>query len=281
MMREPPFIDYLAIGHVVQDITADEPILGGTVSFASRTALAMGYSAGVITSCLESLDLSELEGIQLLRHPSQETTTFKNTYSPKGRIQELHAKATDLDSNSVPENWRSAGIVHLGPVAREIDPTLLDHFPHAFLGITPQGWLRRWDPSGHISLTSWETIKDILDRADAVVMSLEDLSFDEKAIPELRQHCNVLVITRAAHGASIYWDDKRHDLPGIKVKEIDSTGAGDIFATVFFILLHETGDPLEAGRFANIVAANSVTQKGIHSTPTSNELELARNKVYP
>jgi hypothetical protein len=281
MMREPSYLDYLVIGHVAQDITADKPTLGGTASFASRTALAMGYRTGVITSCKENLDLSELDGIQLLRYPAQETSTFKNIYSYQRRVQKILARASNLDVNSIPGKWRSVRIAHLGPIAREIDPNLLNHFSHTFLGITPQGWLRHWDSSGHISLSPWETIKGLLARADAVVLSLEDLSFDEKVIPELSQHCNVLAITRAAQGISIYWESDRLDIPGLKVEEVDPTGAGDIFAAIFFILLYETGDPIESGRLANHVAATSVTRTGIQSTPKANELQQARNKVTP
>jgi hypothetical protein len=278
MKLEPSPLDYLIIGHVAKDITTDEPALGGTVSYAGRTASAMGYRVGIITSCWEHFDLRLLEGIQIIRHPSPETTVFKNTPTPEGRIQKILARAKDLGPDSVPFNLRATKLIHLGPIAREVEPTLVDHFPSSFIGITPQGWLRHWDSSGHIQLTNWKTIKNLLARADAVVLSIEDLMNDEDAVQEMAQHCRVLAVTKAAQGASIFWDNRHCELPTIEMEEIDSIGAGDIFAAIFFIRLYETGNPYEAGQFANQVASKSVARKGLQSTPTTAELELARNR---
>jgi sugar/nucleoside kinase (ribokinase family) len=281
MMLEPSPLDYLIIGHVTKDITPNGTALGGTVSYAGRTALSMGSRVGAITSCSKDFDLNSLEGIQLLRQPSQETTTFENIYTSKGRIQKILAKATDLDADSVPSEWRSVNLIHLGPIAREVDPSLIDSFPSAFIGVTPQGWLRRWNTTGFIQLTNWKMIKEDLARANAVVLSIEDLMNDEEAVLEMANHCRVLAVTRAAQGASIFWDGKRSDLPTTELQEIDSTGAGDIFAAVFFICLCESGNPVEAGQFANWVASGSITRKGIQSTPTTAELELVRSRIHP
>jgi len=279
MTQEPPLIDYLAIGHVAKDITVDGSILGGTVSYAGRTALSMGLNVGIITSCSDRYDLSALEGIRLHRQASPNTSTFENVYSERGRTQKITAKATDLDLASVPKEWRSAKIVHLAPIAREVHPELLNHFPSAFIGLTPQGWLRRWGSSNDIQLANWRTIKDLLPKADAVVLCIEDLQNNEEAVKEVAEHCRVLAVTKAAHGATIYWDDKHCELPAPEATEIDPTGAGDIFASAFFIRLHQTNDPILAGIFANRVASASITRKGINSTPTRAEIEEAGIKV--
>lgn len=279
-MRKPPRFDYLAIGHVAKDITADGPILGGTVSYAGRTALSLGYRVGVITSCLDQFDLSLMEGIQLHNFLSEETTTFENVYSSTGRTQKILARASDLGPDSIPKDWHSVRIIHLGPIAQEVDPKLLDDFPSSFVGVTPQGWLRDWDSSGHIRMNSWKTIKDILARADAVVLSFEDLNSDKDAAQEMAQHCSVLAVTKAAQGVTVFYRGQCSDLPGLKVNEIDSTGAGDIFAAAFFIRLHETDNPTEAGQFANTVASASITRRGVHSTPTPAESKLARSRMH-
>jgi sugar/nucleoside kinase (ribokinase family) len=109
---------------------------------------------------------------------------------------------------------------------------------------------------------------------------MEDLNDDEDAAREMALHCNVLAVTRAAQGASLYWQGQRSDLPGLNVAEIDSTGSGDIFAAAFFIRLRETDNPIEAGQFANTVAAASITRRGVQSTPTPAELKLAKCRIH-
>ena len=53
----------------------------------------------------------------------------------------------------------------------------------------------------------------------------------------------------------------------------DATGAGDVFAAAFFVRLLETRDPWEAARFANRVAAVSVTRPGLQGIPTPTEVQ--------
>jgi sugar/nucleoside kinase (ribokinase family) len=55
----------------------------------------------------------------------------------------------------------------------------------------------------------------------------------------------------------------RH-VPVTPVQEADPTGAGDIFAAAFFIRLHRNnGDPWDAARFANGIAAATVKAVGL------------------
>ena len=80
-------IDYLTIGHLAKDLTPAGPQIGGTVSFASLTARALGYTPGILTAFGEGLDLSPLAGIPIVRVPSADSATFENIYGPGGRTQ--------------------------------------------------------------------------------------------------------------------------------------------------------------------------------------------------
>ena len=64
-----------------------------------------------------------------------------------------------------------------------------------------------------------------------------------------------------------------------QVREVDPTGAGDIFAACFFYRLLETRDPWEAARFANQLAAISITRQGLDSAPTVEEIKLALSRT--
>ncbi len=141
----PGPLDYLILGHVTLDHAQPEPRLGGTGAYAGLTAHALGLRVGLVTSCRADLDLSELSGLAIERQPSERTTTFENTGHGRQRRQVLTDRADDLDWESIPAAWRSAPIVHLAPVAGEVDPAWAAAFPGAFVGLTPQGWWRIWD----------------------------------------------------------------------------------------------------------------------------------------
>ena len=55
-------------------------------------------------------------------------------------------------------------------------------------------------------------------------------------------------------------------------REVDPTGAGDVFAAAFLCWLDRTDDARAAVRFANHVAACSVERLGVESAPTIAQL---------
>jgi len=117
-------VDYLVIGHVARDLTPKGPVLGGTVSYSALTARALGMRVGIITACEPDFPMPELEGVPKAIHFSELTTTFENIMTSSGRVQILHHQAPILTQMDVPEVWRKTPVVHLGPIANEIDPKL-------------------------------------------------------------------------------------------------------------------------------------------------------------
>jgi sugar/nucleoside kinase (ribokinase family) len=265
-------VDYLVIGHVTQDLTPQGPKLGGTVSYAALTAKALGLRVGIVTACAPDTDLSLLKGIQIMPFSTEKTTTFENIYTPNGRIQFIHHQAPVLNLSMVPESWRSAPIIHLGPVAREIDPNLARSFPDSFVGLTPQGWMREWDSQGRVRFGQWPEAAYVLEKASAAVLSIEDIAGDESYVEEISSHVRILAVTEGANGVRIFWNGDVRRFRPPHVEEVDPVGAGDIFATVFFIRLQTTRDPWEAARCANFLASRSVTRKGLEGIPTLDEV---------
>ncbi len=276
-----PAVNYLIVGHVSRDLTPEGPVLGGTAAYAGLTARALGLRVGVVTAAGPDLDLSPLQDLYLECVPSQVSTTFENRYTPDGREQWLHALAPGLGGEAVPPAWRTAPIVHLAPIAGEVDPALVDFFGAGLLGVTPQGWMRAWDESGRVRPSRLEGAEAVLPAAGAVVVSLEDVAGDESLIEEMAEHCRLLVVTEGPGGARLYWNGDRRRIPAPRVTEIDPTGSGDIFAAAFFIRLYQTRDPWEAARFANCLASASVTRRGIQSIPRPEEIEAASVQVFP
>lgn len=261
-------VDYLIIGHITQDLTPTGPRIGGTAYYAGRTAQAFGLRVGIVTAWGEESGAERLEGIAVANQVPERSTTFQNIYTPQGRIQKLLHLAPSLDFFHIPELWRRAPIIHLGPVAQEVNLGIARYFPDAFVCITPQGWLRQWDPDGRVLPAPWPEARHILRQASAVVVSSEDLQEDPAALDALAEASPILAVTHGPDGASLYISGGEYHLPAPQVEEVDPTGAGDIFAAVFFAQLHAGRHPLEAAELANRVAADSVTRRGPSGVPT-------------
>jgi hypothetical protein len=273
-------VDYLLIGHITIDLTPNGKQLGGTVTFSALTAQAMGLRVGIVTSWANEVALGPLSTIAMINYPTEQSTTFENIYTSNGRHQIVHAVAPRLDYYNIPEAWRSAPIVHLGPVAQEVEPSLVRNFPTSLIGITPQGWLRRWDSNGRVSRTEWPEARFVLERSGATVISSSDVDHDESRIEEMAAACRVMAVTEGPGGARVYWNGDVRRFRAAEVVEVDPTGAGDIFATAFFARLFSTRDPWEAGRFATLMGSVSVTRPGLAGIPTPDEVNQSLVEVF-
>ena len=275
----PEPVDYLVMGHIAHDLTPEGPRLGGTVAYSALTARALGLRVGVVTSVGPETSLGSLKDIPIISIESPQSTTFENIYTQQGRLQYLRAQAARIDLNSVPELWRRASIIHLGPLANEMDSILPKDFSPTLLGITPQGWMRKWDADGRVSPTKWTNTESALGRAGAVIISREDVGGDDEVIEQMAHHTRVLAVTEGAAGAVLYWNGDRRRFRAPEMKEVDATGAGDVFAAAFFVRLFKTRDPWEATRFATLIASRSVTRLGLDGIPTQNEIESSLMEV--
>jgi sugar/nucleoside kinase (ribokinase family) len=92
-------------------------------------------------------------------------------------------------------------------------------------------------------------------------------------LDELIQLAQVLVCTVGEDGAIVHRGGHAERVPAFYADEVDPTGAGDVFATGFFIRLRETDDLIEAARFANCVASFVVEGPGTTTVPTREQVE--------
>ena len=285
-------LDFLVIGHVTRDIPSADPtttdyILGGTVSFAAATAASLGRHPTVLTRAGSDVDLSALTtigGLTVL--PSEYTTTFANIYTPEGRVQYCYTPAPVIAAADVPAELRHPKVVLLGPLVQEIEPDMIHIFPEeTVVAAVPQGWMRRWDADGHVHPTPWTTAEEFLPHLNALILSIEDVDGDLSIIEEYCTHVPLLVMTQYREGSTVY--QRQADgtvsvtqVPPRLAQEVDPTGAGDTFATAFLLRLQETGDPLDAARYANVTASFGVEGPGIAAIP-SHETVLAYMTAHP
>jgi hypothetical protein len=267
--------DYLMLGHFTRDVLPDGTTTpGGTSLYAALTAHRLGRNVGVV-SAPAALPTGWPDTIQIVFHASPAPPTFENRYTPEGRQQTLHTASQPITLEVIPEDWRTAPLIHLGPVLGETPEQLVDAFPHALLGVTPQGWMRSWNEPlpGPVLYRPWQPTPRVLERIDALVLSIEDVRGDEALVAGYARHCALVALTRGAQGSTLFLRGVPHHIPAFPAIERDPTGAGDVFAAALLIRLRATGDPLDAARFAAYIAALSVEGVGISRIPAHDEIE--------
>lgn len=272
-------VDYLVIGHVAHDLTPQGYRLGGTAAYSALTARALGVKVGIVTASGPETSLLSLKDIPVISLDTPQSTTFENIYTDHGRIQYLRAQAARIDFEAVPPTWRNSPIIHLGPIADEMEAVLPASFQPSLLGLTPQGWMRQWDAEGRVSLGEWTHSETALANAGAVVISREDVNGNDELIEHMAHQTRILVVTEGPAGSVLYWNGDRRRFRAPEVREVDPTGAGDIFAAAFFIRLLNTRDPWEAARFATQLASCSVTRVGLEGIATPREIEECMMEV--
>lgn len=269
MLRTPGLepIDYLLLGHITLDHTPDGVRLGGTALYSALTAAALGQRVGLVTAGGDELPLPEHEKLQILRLPAAASTTFRLEYSPEGRRLWLEHLAPTLEYYHIPELWRSAPLVHLGPVAGEVNSGMLRQFDPQRVVLTPQGWLRSRSEDGRVRRGDWPEADFALRACRAAVLSREDLRPEQ--IEPFALAAPLLVLTDGPRPGRMYLEGQELAFSPPAVAEVDPTGAGDIFAAAFFVALANGETPLAAAEFACGLATDSVGRPGLAGIPNT------------
>lgn len=267
---------FLVLGHVTLDLTEEGFRLGGTAAYAALAAQALGEAAAVVTSAGPELDLAALlPGIAVAVAPAAATTTFRNIYPGGQRRQFLYAQAALLGPACVPKAWRQAPVVLLGPVAQEVEPAVAELFDKkaSLVGVSPQGWLRRWDREGRVRPAPWRGCREVLRRARALIISEEDITHRPVLEEAWARQVEVVVVTCGERGARVHWRGEVRSAPAFAAQVVDPTGAGDVFAAAFLIHFWRAGDPWEAADFAQCAASFATEAQGTRGIPTQAQIE--------
>jgi sugar/nucleoside kinase (ribokinase family) len=166
--------------------------------------------------------------------------------------------------------------VLLGPVYHEVGATLAARFTST-VGLCAQGFLRQAGADGRVSPLpprEWDAAP-LLARVSVLFLSDEDLPAGTGVPPAWLEAVPLTVITAGRHGARLYSRGRWSRVPAHPSREVDPTGAGDSFAAAFLVALDEGVDPVEAARFAAVVASFTIESVGPQS-PTREQVELRR-----
>jgi sugar/nucleoside kinase (ribokinase family) len=277
--KASPYIDYLVVGHITADLTNSGVRIGGTAAYSGLTAKALGLRSGIYTSFAEDLDPLPISSLWIHNIAANHSTTFKNVSNGVDRTQYLYQVAAQLTMDEVPIFFPPPAIIHLGPVANEVDPKILTVFPDSLKCLTPQGWFRITNDNNEVEQQIREDWEHFFIQSDVVVISQDDVQKDEDCIARMASVAPVFVVTENYKGARVYWNNDARYINAPKVIYNNDTGAGDIFAAAFFYRYFYTRDPWEAGRFAVLLASWSVNRAYLHSIPTPDEILKAKTEL--
>jgi 1D-myo-inositol 3-kinase len=263
-------VEFIAVGHLAVDRLGDERALGGAAAYAAITSHRLGLRSGVITSLGEDFPFWEaLAGISVFYSESERTTSFENTYEGDQRAQRIRSLARRIDAtrfvSARPYLAEDAAILYC-PIVHEVLPPFERLSPQGLLGVAPQGLFREWDETGKVSMLDWVEAQSSLAPTDFVCMSEDDAVAPEALAEDFPG--KAFVVTKGARGCRVHSGGDVYDFPAVPAREVDVTGAGDVFAAAFLVSLRR-GDALTAAtRFASSAAAISVEGIGPESIPT-------------
>ena len=270
--------DFVVIGHVVQDLIPGGWRWGGTAIFAACQAQRLGLRTAIVTraqpNVLQELPLS---GVTVAGRPSEATTSFENVYEQNHRRQHVPSQAEPLSADDLPEAWLGAPIVLLGPVCGEVPPGLGQAFSGSLVAVAAQGWLRRIDRRRRVYRRAWSG-PPFWSGCRALFISQEDLGRRRDQLSRWTAEVPIVAMTRGKRGATLHYDERWRQIDAFPARELDPTGAGDIFATAFLVRYHETGDATEAARFGSAAASFSVEALGLDGIAGREEIGARMNE---
>lgn len=126
-----------------------------------------------------------------------------------------------------------------------------------------------------IDMASFNIVEQNLDFLHEIIRKYVDIVFaneeealaltvknPEEALTEIAEMCSIAVVKLGANGSMIKTGDRIIRIDAIPAKSIDTTGAGDIYASGFLYALSENLDLEVAGKIGSLLAGNVVEVMG-------------------
>jgi len=251
--------DFVAVGHLTLDRFGEATRPGGSALYAAVTAHRLGLSVGILTSHGDDFPLDVIPSkIEVVSVPAADTTRFEHRPDPGGRVSHVRAVAGPLTLDDVPDDWRSASLALLAPVVDEVDPMIATLFTDGAVAAAAQGWLRQVQPDGLVVPRPWRSPERLLQSVQALFLSREDIRGQETEVVGWFQRLPIGVLTADRDGALLFVNGERYEVHPRPAREVDPTGAGDVFAATFLIQYQQEGDPWQAAAAAACAGALAV-----------------------
>jgi sugar/nucleoside kinase (ribokinase family) len=111
---------------------------------------------------------------------------------------------------------------------------------------------RSWIP-GHVNI--------LFGNRDEISI-LTGASCDEDCVTEAERFAPLIVMKLGEKGCMLGQNGRNELVPGVAVKMVDTTGAGDAFSAGFLYAMLQGAEPIVCARLANAIASRIVSREG-------------------
>jgi sugar/nucleoside kinase (ribokinase family) len=265
--------EYVAVGHVTTDVAEDgAETPGGTALFSALYAARAGLATAIVTRGDPAALRAALDGfaddVDVWVQPAEHGSRLLTVHDDAGRRQQLLAWAGPIEPVAL-----AAGVVHLGPVARELDGRWMTRGGERKQGLTPQGLVRRWGETGWMGHA--DEPDDAAGSADVIVVSEVEAPFCPQLLASARARGAVVVVTRGARPATVSAPDFSGDVPARTSEGGNDLGAGDVFTAALLLELDRGAGTEDAMRFAHAAAARHFGGSGADAVPHADDVRAS------
>jgi sugar/nucleoside kinase (ribokinase family) len=231
------------------------------VAYAALASARLGhrsaaiFGADMIAAGAAEIDLLRSAGVEVHIVPLEQGPIFENVEKEHGRVQTCIEPGEPVPVVDVPEAWRAAPAWMVVPVSNETGPEWASAIPpDARLVLGWQGLLRTL-VAGSKTGRKPPSRSPLVDRADLIGVSRGDLApgTGPDELSKLLRPGTRLVLTGGIHGGLTFEATAHgpaHELAydSIPSRQVDSTGAGDVFLAALVAAWLDRGAPIDQPR---------------------------------
>ncbi len=260
-------VGHVAIDHIITR-SGERRQLGGPPTYVSLITNLVGVPLTAATKVggdfpREYASELAMRGLDIRGDvvPSAKTTRFVLDYTGAERGLGYESLCAPIEPRDV-EGLPDASI--LAPIVGEIPVETLRAIKSKVLALDPQGFVRKLEPGGSISIRPWRDV-ELLSRLSVFKASERELRLvaGEGGWTGLEQlvglGVKVAIETRGGEGANIRHAGGRMIVPAYSGETVDTTGAGDAFIAGFFSA-YASGEEVEWCAALGSAAASAVVE---------------------
>jgi 1D-myo-inositol 3-kinase len=242
---------FTVAGHIaVDDIITDDGLsvqLGGPPCYAAVLGTVLKFPVKTVTRIGEDFPevfqpILEDIGVTAQRSHISSTTKFVIDYRYNPRRMSLPSICEPISLKEIEKADRLA----LCPIANEINPQMMMSLTPSLLALDPQGLLRKVGQDGLVLPKKWMNSVlfeklDILKTSSSEHTLITGMSDIRKSLGVLKRYgVKNAVITIGKGGSYVSSDSGIYHIPAYPVKEVDPTGAGDVFMAALAAFFDES-----------------------------------------